>query len=49
MDIVVGCNWSLGQIEQLAVFLPTAPQELRERSMQEFIRARLYCANMTED
>jgi hypothetical protein len=29
MDIVAVCNWFLGQIEQAAVCVPNAPQELR--------------------
>lgn len=39
----------VSEIDQLVTFVPNIPQELRERSMQEFMRARTYYANMAKD
>ena len=39
----------VSEIDRLIAFLPDIPQELRERSMQEFMRARIYFANMVKD
>jgi hypothetical protein len=39
----------VSEIDRLIAFVPDIPQELRERSMQEFLRARVYFANMAKD
>ncbi|UCG49497.1 MAG: CehA/McbA family metallohydrolase [Phycisphaerales bacterium] len=39
----------VSEIDRLIAFVPDIPQELRGRSMQEFMRARTYFANMAKD
>jgi hypothetical protein len=39
----------VSEINRLVAFVSDIPQELRERSMQEFMRARTYFANMAKD